>query len=102
MGYERAVSNAPVVAVVGATGAVGIELLRYGAQVASAAETYSPHKLCTYLFGLAQTFSSFYDSLKVLVEDEAVRGSRLALCDLTARVLAQGLELLGMEAPDQM
>ena len=38
----------------------------------------------------------------LLVDDEAVRTSRLALCDLTARVLAQGLSLLGMEAPEQM
>jgi arginyl-tRNA synthetase len=38
----------------------------------------------------------------VLVDDEAVRDSRLGLCDLTARVLEQGLSLLGMEAPEQM
>jgi arginyl-tRNA synthetase len=47
-------------------------------------------------------FTTFYEACRVLVEDEIVRTSRLALCDLTARVLALGLELLGMAAPDQM
>ena len=45
---------------------------------------------------------AFYEACRVLVDDEAVRASRLALCDLTARVLALGLSLLGMEAPEQM
>ena len=58
--------------------------------------------MCTYLFDLATTFTTFYEACRVLVDDEAVRTSRLALCDLTARVLALVLSLLGMEAPDQM
>ena len=45
---------------------------------------------------------TFYEACRVLVDDEAVRTSRLGLCDLTARVLEQGLSLLGMEAPEQM
>ena len=63
---------------------------------------YSPSKLITYLFDLATTFTGFYEACRVLVDDEAVRASRLALSDLTARVLEQGLSLLGMEAPEQM
>ena len=47
-------------------------------------------------------FTTFYEACRVLVADEDVRTSRLALCDLTARVLEQGLSLLGMEAPAQM
>ena len=49
-----------------------------------------------------RTFTGFYEACRVLVEDEAVRTSRLGLCDLTARVLERGLSLLGMEAPEQM
>ncbi len=72
------------------------------AAVEATAETCSPSKLCTYLFELATTFTGFYEACRVLVDDEAVRSSRLGLCDLTARVLELGLSLLGMEAPEQM
>jgi arginyl-tRNA synthetase len=82
--------------------ALALELLGFSAAVEATASGYSPAKLCTYLFDLASTFTTFYEACRVLVDEEAVRTSRLALCDLTARVLALGLSLLGMEAPDQM
>ena len=82
--------------------ALALQLLRFAAAVQATAETYSPSKLTTYLFDLATTFTGFYEACRVLVDDEAVRASRLALSDLTARVLEQGLSLLGMEAPEQM
>jgi arginyl-tRNA synthetase len=82
--------------------ALAMQILGFPAAVEEAALTYSPSKLCTYLFDLASTFSTFYESCRVLVEDEVVRTSRLGLADLTARVLKEGLSLLGMEAPDQM
>jgi arginyl-tRNA synthetase len=82
--------------------ALGLQLLRFGEAVEATAETSSPSKLCAYLFDLATTFTAFYEACRVLVEDDAVRTSRLALADLTARVLALGLSLLGMEAPEQM
>jgi arginyl-tRNA synthetase len=82
--------------------ALALQLLGFPAAVEETAEAYSPAKLCTYLFDLASTFTAFYEACRVLVDEEAVRTSRLALCDLTARVLALGLSLLGMEAPDQM
>jgi arginyl-tRNA synthetase len=82
--------------------ALAMQLLGFGDAVAATAEAYSAAKLCAYLFDLASVFTTFYEACRVLVEDEAVRTSRLALCDLTARVLDQGLALLGMEAPDRM
>ena len=82
--------------------ALALQLLGFSASVEATAEAYSPSKLCAYLFDLASTFTAFYEACRVLVDEEAVRTSRLALCDLTARVLALGLSLLGMEAPDQM
>ena len=81
---------------------LALQLLRFAEAVQATAETYSPSKLTTYLFDLATTFTGFYEACRVLVDDEAVRASRLALSDLTARVLQQGLSLLGMEAPEQM
>src|SRR3984957_1264978 len=82
--------------------ALALQLLGFAAAVEATAQTCSPSKLCTYLFELATSFTTFYEACRVLVDDEAVRDSRLGLCDLTARVLDLGLSLLGIEAPDQM
>ncbi|MBM3800640.1 MAG: arginine--tRNA ligase, partial [Actinobacteria bacterium] len=56
----------------------------------------------TYLYDLATVFTAFYEHCPVLKADDAVRESRLALCDLTARVMERGLGLLGIDAPEQM
>jgi arginyl-tRNA synthetase len=82
--------------------ALALQLLRFGEAVEVVAETLSPSKLAAYLFDLATAFTDFYEACRVLVPDDALRTSRLALCDLTARVLERGLALLGMEAPEQM
>jgi len=82
--------------------ALALQLVRFPEAVEATAETFSPSKLTTYLFDLATAFTGFYEACRVLVDDEEVRASRLALSDLTARVLEQGLALLGMEAPEQM
>ncbi len=60
------------------------------------------HRLCGYLFGLASAFTTFYERCPVLRAEDNVRASRLALCALTARVLALGLRLLGISATNQM
>jgi arginyl-tRNA synthetase len=78
-------------------------LLSFPTVVADVAQTLLPHKLCGYLYELATGLSAFYEACPVLkAPSEAERASRLALCDLTARVLARGLELLGIDAPDRM
>ena len=83
--------------------ALALRILGFDAAVWSTVDTYSPHKLCSYLFDLAQDFTAFYEACPVLkAPDEATRSSRLALADLTARVLEQGLDLLGIRAPEQM
>ena len=66
------------------------------------AVTLEPHRLCGYLFALATAFSTFYEQCPVLQAEGTVRDSRLVLCDLTARTLTRGLDLLGIEAPDRM
>ena len=68
----------------------------------SALASLQPHRLCTYLFDLAQRFTSFYDTCPVLAAEGALRAERLALCDLTARALELGLSVLGIDAPAQM
>ncbi|KYF55327.1 arginine--tRNA ligase, partial [Sorangium cellulosum] len=72
--------------------ALALELLRFGAVLEDVAATLEPHRLCGYLFELAGSFTTFYERCPVLrAESEEVRRSRLALCDLTAEVLAKGL-----------
>ncbi len=83
--------------------ALALQLLAFDAAVADTIDKFSPHRLCTYLFETAQTFTTFFDACPVLkAPDVATREGRLALCDLTARVLSQGLDLLGIETPDRM
>ena len=61
-----------------------------------------PHYLCTYLYELAGKFSSFYENCEVLKSEEPTRSSRLLLIDITRRTLGLGLDLLGIEHPEQM
>jgi arginyl-tRNA synthetase len=51
---------------------------------------------------LANAFHAFYEACPVLKSEEPARSSRLALCELTGRVLAKGLELLGIKVPERM
>ena len=78
-------------------------LLAFPTVVDDVATTLHPHKLCGYLFELATAFSGFYESCPVLkASTPAERDSRLALSDLTARIVERGLGLLGIEAPARM
>jgi arginyl-tRNA synthetase len=83
--------------------ALAKHLLNFGLTLEAVAEEFRPNFLCNYLFELAGKFTSFYENCPVLkAGDAATRDSRLALCDLTARVLKQGLETLGIETVEQM
>ena len=83
--------------------ALAMRLLRFDSAVWEMVDSLAPHKLCTYLFDLATDFTSFYEHCPVIkADDEATRASRLMLCDATARVMEQGLSLLGIRAPEQM
>jgi arginyl-tRNA synthetase len=83
--------------------ALALQLLEFGPTLASVGAEYEPHRLCAYLFSLAQAFTAFYDASPILKEDdEAVRAGRLALAQLAERVLVEGLDALGVTAPQQM
>jgi arginyl-tRNA synthetase len=82
--------------------ALAKHLLNFGLTLEAVAEEYRPNFLCNFLFELAGKFTSFYENCPVLKADEATRDSRLALCALTARVLKQGLDVLGIETVEQM
>ena len=63
---------------------------------------FRPNILANYLFEVANSFHTFYEACPVLKSEEPARGSRLALCDLTAKVLYRGLDLLGIKVPEKM
>ena len=63
---------------------------------------FRPNILANHLFEVANSFHTFYEACPVLRSDEPARSSRLALCDLTARVLQRGLDLLGIKVPERM
>ncbi len=77
-------------------------LLNFGLVLEAVAEEYRPNFLCNYLYELAGDFTRFYENCPVLKADGVTRTTRLALCDLTGRVLKQGLDVLGIETPEQM
>jgi arginyl-tRNA synthetase len=83
--------------------ALCLAVLAFGTTVIQVAQLLEPHRLCSYLFSLAQSFTTFYEACPVLAASTPqLRASRLALCELTGRVLVQGMDLLGVTAPDQM
>ena len=82
--------------------ALALALLEFGDVVVHVGDQLEPHRLCGYLFDLAQHFSAFYEQCPVLKADSEVRASRLALCAVTLAVLDQGLDLLGIARPEQM
>ena len=77
-------------------------IARYPEVLALAAQTLEPHQVTTYLREAAAQFHGFYNAHTFLVDDEAVRGARLSLAVATRDVLADGLALLGVSAPDSM
>lgn len=82
---------------------LALVLLRYPATLDAAAESLEPHRLCQFLYDLAGAFASFFDACPVLqAADAGIQQSRLRLCDLTGRVLADGLSVLGIPALERM
>jgi len=82
--------------------ALAKHLLNFGLVLEAVVEEYRPNFICNYLYDLAGHFTRFYENCPVLKAEAAERASRLVLCDLTARVLKQGLDALGIEVLEQM
>src|SRR2546423_13087067 len=81
---------------------LALDLLDFGDVIDRVAETLEFHRLAGYLFRLATAFTRFWEQCPVLRAEDGIRQSRLALWDLTGRVLRQGLKLLGITAPERM
>ena len=82
--------------------ALAKHILRLGEVLGIVSRELKPHHLCAYLYELATRYHAFFENCPVNQSAEPTRSSRLALCDLTGRTLAKGLDLLGIEHPDQM
>ncbi len=83
--------------------ALAFELTNFQAALETVCKDYRPNYLTAYLYVLANKYSSFFEKCPVLkAEDEDVKSSRLLLCDLTARTIAKGLELLGIQTVERM
>ena len=77
-------------------------LCQFAETVPQVLNDFRPNILANYLFEVANSFHTFYEACPVLKSEEPTRSSRLALCDLTGRVLQRGLELLGIKVPERM
>jgi arginyl-tRNA synthetase len=77
-------------------------LLEFPEIIVAAARELSPHLIAYYLKDLAGELHAYYNAEKFLVEDEAMKLARLALVSATRQVLANGLALLGVQAPEKM
>jgi arginyl-tRNA synthetase len=82
--------------------ALALEILRFSEALEDVEADYRPNLLTAWLYDLAGCYSTFYDSLPVLKAEGPERASRLALCDLTGRILRKGLDLLGIGAVERM
>ena len=83
---------------------LALKLMQFGSVVQGVGERAYPHELCNYLFELATLFTAFYEQCPILRDGvaRAVRDSRLQLARITADVLRQGLDLLGIEVMERM
>ena len=77
-------------------------LMNFGHTLEMVAEDHRPNFLCNYLYELAGHFSRFYETCPVLKAEQGQQESRLALCELTSRVLRKGLAALGIEVTEVM
>jgi arginyl-tRNA synthetase len=82
--------------------ALAKHLMNFGLVLEAAADDYRPNFLCNYLYELAGHFARFYESCPVLKAEPQDKADRLALCDLTGRVLKLGLNTLGIETTERM
>ena len=100
---ELRAANHPILLTTPTERTLAIQLNRFATALSDVTIDYRPNVLTQYLYDTAKCFASFFDECPVLTaETPELRNSRLLLCDMTARVLKQGLELLGIGVAEQM
>lgn len=103
-GIDAASLNAPISIVEAQEKALAIKLTQFEEVLDQMIGDATPHVLCSYLYELASLYMSFYETCPVLKDgvEPATKESRLMLCNLVAKTLAKGLDLLGIEVMEQM
>ncbi|WP_394228166.1 arginine--tRNA ligase [Pseudoalteromonas spongiae] len=103
-GIDAASLNAPISIVEAQEKALAIKLIQFEEVLDQMIGEATPHVLCSYLYELASLYMSFYEACPVLKDgvEPATKESRLMLCNLVAKTLAKGLDLLGIEVMEQM
>src|SRR5437868_15491003 len=81
---------------------LALKLCQFAEVIPAVLNDFRPNLLANYLYELANAFHTFYEACPVLKSEEPERSSRLALCELTGRVLVKGLQLLGIKVPERM
>ena len=80
-----------------------LEIIRFNAMMENEFEETAPHKVCSYIYDLANAFNTFYHGNKIMAEeDEARQKSYIRLLELTKAVLETSIDVLGFSAPDRM
>ena len=78
-------------------------LSQFGSAIEKGVQNYSPAAVANYIYDLARSFNKLYAEVPLLKEeDEGKRSNRIAICDITAHVLKEGLGILGINAPERM
>ena len=78
-------------------------LSKYQDMIRTAVEELAPHKICAYIYDLANSFNKFYHDTKILSEEnEEKKAGYISLISLTRKILEQSIDLLGFEAPERM
>jgi arginyl-tRNA synthetase len=93
---------APIMIEDAAERALALQILKFGEVLHAVLEDQRPNLLCLYLYELADSFHRFYEACPILKSEVEMRSSRLALADVTAKVLKTGLGLLGIGVPERM
>ncbi|MEU5882720.1 arginine--tRNA ligase [Spirillospora sp. NPDC047279] len=102
-GVTPADATAPITITEPAERALALQLLSFGPVLEQAGETAEPHKLASYVFAVADAFTTFFESCPVLkAPDEETKQSRLSLCAATLRTMTTGLDLLGVPTLERM
>ena len=80
-----------------------LEVSKFNEVIENAYKDTAPHKICAYIYDLANAFNRFYHETKILSEEDTTRReSYIALLKLTRKVLETCIDLLGFEAPERM
>jgi len=81
---------------------LALKLSQFAEILPAVLNDFRPNLLANYLYELANAFHAFYEACPVLKSEEPARSSRLALCELSSRILAKGIDLLGIKVPEKM